>query len=154
MFSNVLAAVLFLAPPAVRPIVPVAGPIVQRFVAPACQRCSGHRGVSIASPVGQPVRAVLPGVITFVGQVAGKTYVVEQVAPGVKVTYGWLDLTAGLAEGDAVMQGQVVGTAGDRTYLGVRVGSRYVEPLRFLGLGWARLQGPGGVVVGRTGSAR
>ena len=145
---------LFLAVVPIRPITPVDGPVVQRFVAPACQRCSGHRGVTIASSAGVSVRAVLPGVITFAGEVAGNIYVVQQVAPGVKVTYGWLGLTEGLAQGDMVNQGQVLGTAGARTYLGVRVGSRYVEPLRALGLGWARLRGPGGVVVGLVGSAR
>ena len=152
MLATLLTLILSVAP--VRPIAPVNGPVVQRFVAPACQRCSGHRGVTIATATGQPVLAALPGVIAFVGEVAGNTYVVELIAPGVKVTYGWMDLTEDLSQGDAVVQGQILGVAGDQTYLGVRVGSRYVEPLRALGLGWARLQGPGGVVVGRTGSAR
>ncbi|CAB4612009.1 unannotated protein [freshwater metagenome] len=137
-----------------RPIAPVDGPVVQRFVAPACQRCSGHRGVTITSTPGEPIRAVLPGVITFVGEVAGNTYLVQQIAPGVRVTYGWLGLTEGHSQGDMVAQGQALGLAGERTYLGVRVGSHYVEPLRALGLGWARLRGPGRVVVGLAGSAR
>ncbi len=154
MFSIVFAASLLFVPLTVRPIAPVSGPVIQRFVAPLCERCSGHRGVTIASSAGQPVRAVLPGVITFVGEVAGNTYVVEQIAPKAKVTYGWIELAGGIAEGAAVEQGQVVGTAEERMYLGVRIGAHYVEPLRFLGLGWARLQGVGGVVVGRTGSAR
>jgi hypothetical protein len=89
-----------------------------------------------------------------VGEVAGKTYVVQLIAPGVKVTYGWLEIANELAEGDEVVQGQYLGTAGGRTYLGVRRGGVYIEPLRFLGLGWARLRGPGGVVVGLAGSAR
>lgn len=152
MFATLLALILSVAP--VRPIAPINGSIVQRFVAPACQRCSGHRGVSIAATAGQPVLAVLPGVITFVGEVAGNTYVVELIAPGVKVTYGWLGLTEDISQGDVVVQGQKLGEAGDQTYLGVRVGSQYVEPLRALGLGWVRLRGPGGVVVGRAGSAR
>lgn len=146
-------ALLFAAVP-IRPIPPVPGQVVQRFVAPACQRCSGHRGVTIASTPGQPVRAVLPGTITFVGEVAGTSYVVQLVAPKVKITYGWLGLTEGLFRGDIVEQGQTLGLAGERTYLGVRVGSHYVEPLRALGLGWARLRGPGRVVVGLAGSAR
>lgn len=154
MLSVVLVTSLLIAPAVAHPIVPVTGPVVQRFVAPACQRCSGHRGVTIASSVGQPVRAVLPGSITFLGEVAGNTYVVELIAADVKVTYGWLQLTGDIAEGDVVEQGHVVGIARGRTYLGVRVGPRYIEPLRFLGLGWARLKGPGGIVVGRTGSAR
>lgn len=154
MLSVVLTTSLLVAPSAAHPIAPVTGPVVQRFVAPACQRCSGHRGVTISSSAGQPVRAVLPGTITFLGEVAGNTYVVELIAPGVKVTYGWLELAGEVAEGDVLEQGEVVGIAKGRTYLGVRNGPLYVEPLRFLGLGWARLKGPGGVVVGRTGSAR
>lgn len=152
MVATLLALILSVA--SVRPIAPVNGQVVQRFVAPACERCAGHRGVTIASRGGQPVRAVLPGVITFVGEVAGNTYVVELIAPGVKVTYGWMEIAEGLAAGDAVDQGQPLGVAGDRTYLGVRRGSVYIEPLRYLGLGWARLRGPGGVVVGLAGSAR
>ena len=154
MLSVVLAATLLVVPSGARPIPPVSGAVIQRFVAPACERCAGHRGVTIASRGGQPVRAVLPGVITFVGEVAGNTYVVELIAPGVKVTYGWMEIAEGLAAGDAVDQGQPLGVAGDRTYLGVRRGSVYIEPLRYLGLGWARLRGLGGVVVGLAGSAR
>ena len=152
MVATLLALILSVA--SVRPIAPVNGQVVQRFVAPTCERCAGHRGVTIASRGGQPVRAVLPGVITFVGEVAGNTYVVELIAPGVKVTYGWMEIAEGLAAGDAVDQGQPLGVAGDRTYLGVRRGSVYIEPLRYLGLGWARLRGLGGVVVGLAGSAR
>jgi hypothetical protein len=80
--------------------------------------------------------------------------VVELIAPGVKVTYGWMEIAEGLTAGDAVDQGQHLGVARDKTYLGVRRGSVYIEPLRYLGLGWVRLRGPGGVVVGLAGSAR
>ena len=153
MFVALFATAL-LIPVAPAPISPVSGAVIQRFVAPACLRCSGHRGVTIASTPGQSVRAVMPGTITFTGQVAGRNYVVELIAPGVKVTYGWLDSLGEMTEGDAVTQGQVLGEAGLRTYLGVRKGTQYVEPLRFLGLGWAQLRGPGGVVVGAAGSAR
>ena len=79
---------------------------------------------------------------------------VQVVRPGVKVTYGWLTPQVQLAEGDEIVAGALVGWAGERTYLGVRVEGKYVEPLRYLGLGGSRLCGAGGVVVGRTGSAR
>lgn len=154
MFALLLVATLLGVPSVGRSIAPVSGPVIQQFVAPACPRCAGHRGVTIASTEGQVVRAVLPGVVTFVGEVAGNTYVVQLIAPGVKVTYGWMEIAEGLAAGDAVDQGQPLGVAGDKTYLGVRRGSVYIEPLRYLGLGWVRLRGPGGVVVGLAGSAR
>jgi murein DD-endopeptidase MepM/ murein hydrolase activator NlpD len=155
MVVSILSAlVLALSPSVVRPLPPVSGPIIQHFVAPSCERCAGHRGITIATRTGQQVLAVLPGTISYVGEVAGLTYVVQVVRPGVKVTYGWLTPEALLAEGDEIAAGDPVGRAGERTYLGVRVDGQYVEPLRYLGLGGSRLRGGGGVVVGRTGSAR
>jgi murein DD-endopeptidase MepM/ murein hydrolase activator NlpD len=155
MVSTILSSLLLLTTPAiVRPLPPVSGPIIQHFVAPSCERCAGHRGVTIATRSGQQVVAVLPGTISYVGEVAGLTYVVQVVRPGVKVTYGWLTPDPQLLEGEVVARGDVVGVAGERTYLGVRVGGQYVEPLRYLGLRGSRLRGGGGVVVGRTGSAR
>ena len=155
MVSSLLATLLLIgSSTVVRPISPVSGPIIQHFVGPPCERCAGHRGVTIATRSGQAVVAVLPGTISYVGEVAGLTYVVQVVRPGVKVTYGWLTPQADLAEGDEIVAGALVGWAGERTYLGVRVEGQYVEPLRYLGLGGSRLRGGGGVVVGRTGSAR
>lgn len=154
MISAFLAVSLVFSSGLRQPIAPVSGEVVQRFVAPACLRCSGHRGVTIASAPGQPVRAVLAGTVAFVGKVAGNTYVVELIAPGVKVTYGWMDISAGLAVGDVLEPGQSVGVSTRRTYLGVRRHGVYLEPLRYLGFGWVRLQGPGGIVVGLAGSAR
>ena len=152
--SIISALIVSISPTALRPVPPVTGPIIQHFVAPPCQRCAGHRGVTIATRAGQQVVAVLPGVVSYVGEVAGLTYVVQVIRPGVKVTYGWLTPEAQLAEGDEIAAGALVGWAGERTYLGVRIEGRYVEPLRYLGLGGGRLRGAGGVVVGRTGSAR
>ena len=155
MVVSVLSAlILSTSPIALRPVPPVSGPIIQHFVAPSCQRCAGHRGITISTRPGQQVVAVLPGSISFVGEVAGLTYVVQVVRPGVKVTYGWLTPEAQLFEGDEIVAGAPMGWAGERTYLGVRVGGQYVEPLRYLGLGVSRLRGAGGVVVGPTGSAR
>jgi murein DD-endopeptidase MepM/ murein hydrolase activator NlpD len=155
MVSGIVSTLVLLSSAtAVRPVPPVSGSVIQHFVAPSCPRCAGHRGVTIATRSGQAVVAVLPGTISFVGEVAGLTYVVQIVRPGVKVTYGWLTLDPHLSEGVAVAKGAVVGVAGERTYLGVRVEGVYVEPLRYLGLGGARLRGSGGVIVGRAGSAR
>jgi murein DD-endopeptidase MepM/ murein hydrolase activator NlpD len=155
MVSSLVATLLLIGSPAVlRPLPPVTGPIIQHFVAPPCQRCAGHRGVTIATRSGQAVVAVLAGTISYVGEVAGLTYVVQVVRPGVKVTYGWLRPREQLAAGDEIAAGGLVGMAGERTYLGVRVEGQYVEPLRYLGLGGSRLRGGGGVVVGRAGSAR
>lgn len=134
---------------------PVRGEVVQRFVAPRCLRCAGHRGVTVATGPGEPVVAVRSGTITFAGPVAGRTYIVERVAPGVRVTYGWVRSVApGIGEGVRVGAGDVLGTVGSRTYLGVRVGDRYVEPLSILGLWRPRLVGPGRSIVGSLAAPR
>jgi hypothetical protein len=75
--------------------------------------------------------------------------VVQTIAPNVRVTYGLvMTVATGVHEGFWVDAGQVVAFANEDTYLGVRIGQEYVEPLRFLGLGRARLTGPAQVVVG------
>jgi murein DD-endopeptidase MepM/ murein hydrolase activator NlpD len=155
MVSSLIATLLLIgSSTVVRPISPVSGPIIQHFVAPSCQRCAGHRGVTIATRSGQALVAVLPGTISYVGEVAGLTYVVQVIRPGVKVTYGWLTPQVQMSVGDEVTRGQVLGWAGEKTYLGVRVGGVYVDPLWYLGLSGTRLRGAGGVVVGRARSAR
>lgn len=124
---------------------PVPGRVTQRFVAPACLRCAGHRGVTIDNPDGHAVVSAVSGRITFAGEVAHRLFVVVEPEPGVLVTVGWLESVV-VARGDLVETGQPVGTAGATTYLGVRSRGLYVEPLGYLGLGGARLLGTGAVV--------
>ena len=100
------------------------------------------------------VLAVRSGLITFVGQVAGLVYVVQEIRPGVKVTYGWLADTAEVTQGQVVGEGSVVGHTQTRTYLGVRVGEVYVDPLRYLGFARTRLVGPNVAVGGRRAPIR
>lgn len=128
---------------------PVRGVVIQRFVAPRCQRCAGHRGVTIATTPGEPVVAVRNGTITFAGQVAGRLFIVQRIAPAVRVTYGWVDaVTEHVTVGLQVRAGDRLGSVGRLTYLGVRVGTAYVEPLSYLGLWRVRLVGPGRAIVG------
>lgn len=134
---------------------PVRGVVVQRFVAPRCQRCAGHRGVTVATTPGDSVVAVRDGTITFAGQVAGRLFVVQRIAPDVRVTYGWVDaVTERVAVGLQVRAGDRLGRVGRLTYLGVRVGGRYVEPLSYLGLWRVRLVGSGRAIVGPQVPAR
>lgn len=119
-------------------VVPVSGTVVRQFDPPACERCAGHRGVTVESHAGTPVVAAATGVVEFAGSVGGRLYVVQRVGPTVRVTYGWLDaITA--TEGATVEAGTVIGVAAGATYLSVRIGEIHVEPLRALGLGRARL---------------
>ena len=143
-----LVAVLLAASQPVPPVAPVRGVVIDGFRAPACQRCAGHRGVTIATTMGTPVRAVTSGVIVFVGRVAHVLYIVEDIGRGARVTYGHLG-SSGVEVGSRVEAGQGIGVASDRLYLGVRVHGSYVNPLQFLGFGHGHLVGRGSVIVGR-----
>jgi septal ring factor EnvC (AmiA/AmiB activator) len=149
---SLIAILLSVVP--VAPVVPVPGPVLEGFRPPACERCAGRRGVVIGSQPGAMVRAVRSGPITYAGYVGGRLYVVQSISPGVRVTYGWLAVVGDIAVGEEVMGGQALGIAGERTYLGVRLGQTYIEPLRYLGLGGSRLRGPGHVIVGPRVASR
>ena len=104
------------------------------------------------------MRSPVAGRVEFAGDVAGRLYVVvladrssRAVGPApVKVTVGWMEsVDPGLASGQPVAEGERIGSSGPATHLSVRVNGVHVEPLAALGLGWARLRGAGGVLVGR-----
>lgn len=143
-----LVAVLIAVSQPLPPVAPVRGVVTDGFRAPACQRCAGHRGVTIATTTGTPVRTVTAGVIVFVGQVARVLYVVEDIGGGARVTYGRLE-SSSVSAGSTVTAGQVIGVSSHQLYLGVRVRGAYVNPLQFLGFTAGRLVGPGQVIVGR-----
>lgn len=143
---------------AVLAIAPVDGAVVRSFDPPACDRCSGHRGVTIASQAGASIRSPLAGEVTFAGAIGGQLYVVVAVAPQVRVTVGHMaSVSSGITPGVHVRQGTELARADSTTYLSVRHGAGHRDPLRSLGLGRARLAGNGGVSdanVGRNGPAR
>lgn len=115
-------------------VLPVSGRVLERFVAPRCERCAGRRGMTVATEQGSPVRATTSGEVTFAGQVGGSLWVVQEVAPGVRVTYGRLAAIAtGVDTGEPLVTGQVLGTAHSRVYLGVRVGETPHDPSRCWG---------------------
>ena len=145
ILSPVVTVLLAIITP---PVAPVKGTVVDGFRAPACQRCAGHRGVTIATTTGSPVRAVTAGVIVFVGQVASVFYVVEDIGRGARITYGRL-LSSSVALGSTVARGETLGVSDEELYLGVRLRGEYVNPLQFLGFGAARLVGRGSAIVAR-----
>jgi murein DD-endopeptidase MepM/ murein hydrolase activator NlpD len=61
---------------------PVTGPLVRGFDARAGRYGPGHRGIDIAAPVGELVRAPTAGRVVFAGPVAGVNWVTLVVAPG------------------------------------------------------------------------
>lgn len=145
--SHFVAVLIAVSQP-IPPVAPVRGTVTDGFRAPACQRCAGHRGVTITTTTGTPVRAVTDGVIVFVGLVAHVLYVVEDIGRGARVTYGRLG-SSGVSAESAVAAGQVIGVSSHQLYLGVRVHGVYVNPLQFLGFTAGRLVGRGSVIVGR-----
>ena len=124
------------APSAAPPVIcwrpPVDAPVADPFRTPACTWCPGNRGIEYVTVVGEPVRAVASGVVTFSGAVAGRRYVVVDVGDGYRVTFGDLGAT-GLRTGDAVVAGTTVGTASESLHLGVRHGDTYVDPAPLIG---------------------
>ena len=50
--------------------------VARGFEPPASRWGAGHRGVDLAGRPGQPVRAALPGRVTFAGTLAGRGVVV------------------------------------------------------------------------------
>ena len=112
---------------------PVDVPIAFGFVRPACEYCPGHRGVEYHPPTGVAVRAVLGGVVSFAGRVAGTLYVVVAQPDGSRATYGML-LTRLVGTGSGVAAGQVVGYASSRLYCGLRdPAGNPIDPTGMLG---------------------
>ena len=126
---------------------PVAGPLVRGFDARAGPFGPGHRGIDIAVPVGELVRAPAAGRVVFAGPVAGTTWVSLLIAPGVLVTLGPVlhpTVTAGQVRArhpvgrvgpghGAPWAGPAGGAAGGATlHLSMRVDGTYVDPLAFL----------------------
>jgi septal ring factor EnvC (AmiA/AmiB activator) len=137
-------------------VVPVPGSVVRHFQPPACERCAGHRGVTVQTTRGSTVVATADGVVEFAGSVGGTLYVVHRISPSVRVTYGGL-ATIAATVGSQLVAGDAVGESSDTTYLSVRVGEIHVEPLRALGLGRSRLvpnSSESTQIVGGVGSPR
>jgi murein DD-endopeptidase MepM/ murein hydrolase activator NlpD len=125
---------------------PVTGPLVRGFDARAGPYGPGHRGIDIAAPVGELVRAPTAGRIVFAGPVAGTSWVTLRAAPGVLVTLGPLldpAVTATRVRSRAPIGRVGPGHAPTRAapgapgapaalHLSVRVDGVYVDPLAYL----------------------
>jgi len=119
--------------------VPVPGPVVRPFVAPAGPYAAGHRGIDFAVAPGDPVRAAGDGVVTFAGAVATTLHVVVAHGDGVRTTYSFLTDLA-VHAGDRVRGGEVIaraaGTGPEHAgvlHFGVRTGDVYVDPILLFG---------------------
>ena len=114
---------------------PVHAAVVDGFRSPWCLWCRGNRGLEYATAPGSPVRAAAGGVVRFAGPVAGTWYVVVGHLSGLRTTYGRL-ATLAVTAGAVVRAGDLVGTAGNRLFFGVRPATgatgRYLDPSRYL----------------------
>jgi hypothetical protein len=120
---------------------PVTGALVRGFDARAGPFGPGHRGIDLAVPLGQPVRAPAAGRVLFAGPVAGRTWVSLLVAPGVVVTVGPLLIPAAAAgpSGPAHEPAAGAGVSGRADAAVAAAGRRVgvLEPVGRLGPGHA-----------------
>ena len=140
--------------------------VVSVFDRPDSPYGPGHRGIDLAGSPGQPILAAIAGEVSFSGRVAGRGIVVVRYGD-LRLTYE--PVTPAVGVGEPVSQGQVLGWlsgAGSHClpdaclHLGLRRGDTYLDPLRHLGAGPARLKpmaggtvsdGPGVPAVPPTG---
>ncbi len=142
-----LAAAVMLASPA--PVSasggwawPVVGPVIRGFDPPDTPYGSGHRGIDIAVPIGTPVRAPAPGVVSFAGLVGGELFVSIDHGGGLVSTYSWLSARS-VRKGDVVLEGTVIGFSGSghpgslipHLHFGVKLYGAYIDPLTVLSAG-------------------
>lgn len=119
--------------------------VVAFFDPPATPYGRGHRGVDLAGWVGAPVRAALPGTVTYAGSLAGRGVVVVDHGP-TRTTYQ--PVAASATVGDVVGAGAVIGhlaAAGSHCapraclHWGWIEGETYLDPLLLVGAGPVRL---------------
>jgi septal ring factor EnvC (AmiA/AmiB activator) len=120
---------------------PVNGTIAGRFGRQRDSRfgtSTVSNGITIAAPLGSPVRAVHPGTVVFAGPFAGfgQLVILDHGLQSYSL-YGYLS-TVGVQRGTTVEAGAPVGDVGDSPegdaalYLEVRVDGRPVDPLQWL----------------------
>ena len=100
----------------------------------------GNRGVDLAAPIGAPVRAAGPGLVTFAGPLAGRDVVVIAHPGGLRTTYEPVQPT--VTAGQTVVAGQPIGHLQPGTrrcppqtclHWGLLRGGRYLDPMLLLG---------------------
>jgi murein DD-endopeptidase MepM/ murein hydrolase activator NlpD len=110
---------------------PVDGPVVAAFAPDGLY--GGHWGIDLAAPEGTSVGASAAGVVTFSGEVAGRSSVTIHHGGSVRTSYSYLG-SRSVAQGAVVERGQVIGTSGvdhgvPAVHFSVRVGDRYLDPM-------------------------
>jgi murein DD-endopeptidase MepM/ murein hydrolase activator NlpD len=121
--------------------------VIRPFQPPPTPYAAGHRGVDLATHVGQQVLAAGAGTVRFSGPVAGRGVIVIAHPDGVLTEYE--PVRPAVAAGAVVRIGQVIGhvlgkhgawPAGACLHWGARRGGHYFDPLSLLrALGVVRL---------------
>jgi murein DD-endopeptidase MepM/ murein hydrolase activator NlpD len=111
----------------------------RRRMHPVLHRVKGHYGVDYAAPTGTPVRAAAAGTIVVRERRKGAgNIVIINHAHGMKTVYMHLDrFRRGQEVGQRVEQKTVIGyvgstglSTGPHLHFGVKIGGRYVDPLK------------------------
>lgn len=113
---------------------PVDGTVVDPFRPPSHRYGPGNRGLEFATRSGAPFWAAGDGVVSFAGPVGGRLHVTVSHPDGLRVSYSGV-ATIGVDRGEAVRQGQQLGTVSDRLHVGVRRGEVYLDPARLFAPG-------------------
>lgn len=113
--------------------------VVRAFRAPPGPYAAGHRGVDLATQVGEPVLAAGPGTVRFAGTVADRGVVVVAHPDGVRTEYE--PVRASVVAGAAVAAGQQLGwvqgrhgacSTGECLHWGAMRDAAHFEPLLLL----------------------
>lgn len=105
------------------------------YQAPATEYGRGHRGIDLPVDVGQDVRAPASGIVTYVGNLAGRGVLSIHVG---EYLLSFEPLEASVAEGDVVTRGQMLGKVGSGSHcdaclhVGVRRNGLYLSPMKLL----------------------
>ena len=111
LLALLTAAVLALGSPASRwvpPLITGWEQVLRAFERPDDLLAAGHRGIDVAAPPGAEVRAIGPGRVVFVGDVA-RTPAVRIKHDDPPWTSTYQPVEALMAEGDRVEMGTVIG---------------------------------------------
>ena len=119
-------------------IPPVHRPVIDPFRAPVRVFGAGNRGLEYDTRPGDAVGAIGPGVVVFAGAVAGHLHVTIAHPDGLRSSYSFLAAVVATV-GHHVERGTILGTAGERMHLGVRRGTRYLDPAKLFVRGRAIL---------------
>lgn len=110
---------------------------IRAYEAPPSPYAAGHRGIDLAAAPGATVTAPSDATVHFVGVVVDRPVLTLDHGSGVLSSFEPL-AAAGLAVGDRIARGTVLGVVGEGAHcsgaclhVGVRVDGEYVSPLLF-----------------------